>query len=54
MDSGAIKVEQPVTQLPPQSSRPREPPPQALTDPYLRLSPHTALRVPCKFHPAMA
>ena len=43
-----IKVEQPVIRLLPQSSSPREPPPQALTDPYLRLSPHTALHVPCK------
>jgi|GEM_PF-714602 len=31
-----------------QSSSPREPPPQALTDPYMRFSPHTALHVPCK------
>jgi len=30
------------------SSRPRELPPQALTEPYVRLSPHTALHVPCK------
>jgi hypothetical protein len=30
------------------SSRPRELPPRALTDPYVRLSPHTALHVPCK------
>jgi hypothetical protein len=30
------------------SSRPRERPPQALTEPYVRLSPHTALHVPCK------
>jgi hypothetical protein len=27
------------------SSRPRELPPQALTDPYVRLSPHTALLI---------
>ena len=37
-----------IIRQPPQSSSPREPPPQALTDPYLRLSPHTALHVPCK------
>jgi hypothetical protein len=30
------------------SSRPRELPPQALTEAYVRLSPHTALHVPCK------
>ena len=30
------------------SSRPRELPPQSLTEPYVRLSPHTALHVPRK------
>src|SRR5271166_2852444 len=30
------------------SGRPRELPPQAPTEPYLRLSPHTALHVPCQ------
>ena len=29
-------------------SRPAELPRQALTEPYVRLSPHTALHVPCK------
>ena len=29
-----------------QSSRPGEPPPQALTEPDVKLSPHTALHVP--------
>ena len=29
-----------------QSSRPGEPPPQALTELYVKLSPHTALHVP--------
>jgi len=30
------------------SSRLRDLPPQTLTEPYVRLSPHTALHVPCK------
>ena len=30
------------------SSRPREPPPQPLTEPYVKLSLHTALHVPRK------
>ena len=29
-----------------ESSRPGEPPPQALTELYVKLSPHTALHVP--------
>src|SRR5208282_6556761 len=33
---------------PNRSGRPRELPPQAPTEPYLRLSPHTALHVPCQ------
>ncbi|MDP3361302.1 MAG: hypothetical protein Q8S52_04165, partial [Methylobacter sp.] len=42
------RLEQEILKLKPWSSRPRELPPQALTEPYVRLSPHTALHVPCK------